>query len=230
MNRLSTRRSKSRFPAALQAHLPRVPFGEVVAAEVADPVAGLMGDRYSEGRLSNWVFDPEHRKRQETVVGVVSDIAHDIERHIAAGQNIVFFGPPGTGKDRLLASLIRAALHARKSVRFVSGANLWASTRDLIDRAVSEQSFLREFTAPDVLCISDPIPPGTSLSEFQASWLYRIVDGRYRDLKPVWVTANVADRKEGEMRMTPQVWDRLRDGAITIHCNWPSFRRPEKQI
>jgi hypothetical protein len=56
--------------------------------------------------------------------------------------------------------------------------------------------------------------------------LFRAIDARYRDYRPTWVTINVGGGDEAEDRMGMQLVDRLRDRAVSIHCNWPSHRKP----
>lgn len=76
-----------------------------------------------------------------------------------------------------------------------------------------------------MLAISDPTPPlGEVRSDWQRSLLFRIVDRRYRDLKPTWVTINAASAEEAEKRLTPNIIDRLSHDAVIVRCNWKSFR------
>ena len=42
----------------------------------------------------------------------------------------------------------------------------------------------------------------------------------------LWVTVNVNSRAELDSRMGVQLADRLVDGALTLFCNWPSYRKP----
>jgi DNA replication protein DnaC len=80
-------------------------------------------------------------------------------------------------------------------------------------------------TRPNVLAISDPTPPLGELSDYQRSMLFRVVDRRYRDLRPTWVTINAADSAEAERKIAPNIIDRLAHGALVLRCNWPSYRR-----
>lgn len=160
----------------------------------------------------------------------LADIRDKIHGFINRGTNLVLFGPAGTGKDHLAASLLWQAAYLGARIAAFTGPQLWSRTRDLIGDGGSESQLLNCLREPNVVLISDPTSPGKSLTDAQADWLYRIVDRRYRDLKPTWLTANVADRKDAETKLTVQVWDRLRDGAVTVDCNWPSYRKPERQI
>jgi hypothetical protein len=55
--------------------------------------------------------------------------------------------------------------------------------------------------------------------------LFRILDGRYNHLRPTWVSVNVSNRNELDERMGVTLAERLVDGALTIFCNWPSYRK-----
>lgn len=89
----------------------------------------------------------------------------------------------------------------------------------------TEQDVITQLVAPDLLYISDPLPPTGTLSEFQMSSMFRILDARYSHKKATVVTINVADGNEMDLRMGVQNGDRLRDGALAIKCNWQSFRK-----
>jgi hypothetical protein len=52
-----------------------------------------------------------------------------------------------------------------------------------------------------------------------------LIDDRYNDCKPTLVTMNVADGKEADTKLGSPILDRLRHGAITIKCEWPSYRK-----
>jgi DNA replication protein DnaC len=54
--------------------------------------------------------------------------------------------------------------------------------------------------------------------------LLEIIDRRYSHLLPTWMTINVANRKEAETRMGAPTVDRLAHDALTVVCDWPSFR------
>lgn len=191
----------------------------------------MLGLRYSECRLSGWRFsgDSKIAQRQRAVIGKLAELATDMS-HGGRVPQLLWLGPPGTGKDHMASALIRSVLASGRSAMIKTGADLWSATRDVISREITEQDALQQYVSPTVLCISDPIPPGTRLTEFQAAWLYRIVDNRYRKSRPTWATINASDQNEIASRITPQVWDRLRDGAAIVDCNWPSYRKPTEVI
>ena len=138
-------------------------------------------------------------------------------------------GPAGTGKDHLLVALLREAIVCYGfKVQWLNGQNLFRMFRDQIDSGKSEASFIQAFERPDILAISDPIPPKGETSNYTAHMLYQIIDSRYRVMKSTWVTANVATRQEGEAALSAPIFDRLLDNAFTLFCNWPSYRQSRK--
>lgn len=116
-------------------------------------------------------------------------------------------------------------------IHWVNGADLFGDIRDSMDKkSQSESSILDELIAPDILILSDPLPPRGPLTDFQAVTLFRVFDGRYRQCKPTWLSVNAVDKAEMNERMGVQLVDRLRDGALCIHTNWPSYRKAAQTL
>ncbi len=55
--------------------------------------------------------------------------------------------------------------------------------------------------------------------------MFRIVDKRYRENRPTWLTLNVSSGAEAAERIGVQTYDRLRHSAMGLFCNWPSYRK-----
>jgi DNA replication protein DnaC len=159
-------------------------------------------------------------------VDALRQYGDNIEDEVAQGNGIVLFGPSGGGKDHLLIGLARAAIKARLKVDWDNGQDLYGRFRDAMGSNEPEFVMVREYTAPDVLILSDPLPPQGSLTDFQSATLFRILDARYRICRPTWVTLNVASGAEAESRMGVSLVDRLRHGSLCVWCNWPSYRKP----
>jgi DNA replication protein DnaC len=182
------------------------------------------GRRYAACRLDNYQADGDH---QRAVLSAVRDFRDSLAEHIAAGTNLILVGPSGTGKDHLLAALFNAAVDLPRRIRWTSGAGLFSSLRDSIGEEVNEEKTLAQWIwACDVLVISDPVPIAGELTNYQRSMLYQIVDTRYNARKPIWATINAATRQEAEQSIGVAIVDRLRDGAVSLACNWKSHRSP----
>lgn len=125
----------------------------------------------------------------------------------------------------MIASPARAATLAGKFVTWQNGMDLFGDIRDAMDTGDTERSLVARLVAPDVLYMSDPLPPIGKLTEFQAGLLFRVLDGRYNRRRPTWATINVSSGAELDDRIGPQNGDRLRDGALAIFCDWSSYRK-----
>jgi len=155
----------------------------------------------------------------------VRNYAASLCDRVSEGQGIVLFGSAGTGKTHLLAAVAKAAVNTDLEVKCRNGQDLFAEFRDAIDRDLPEANIIEKMVDSDVLVLDDLLPPSGKLTEYQAANLYRIVDARYRQCRPTLASLNVASGDEAEQGMGAQVVDRLRDGALTLFCNWPSFRK-----
>lgn len=178
------------------------------------------GRRYRDCRFSN--YKVEHEGQQNAVDRLKRYAAS--KDSVTDGQNVVLFGPSGTGKDHLLSATAMALF-----IRFGIVPIWWNGIslgKELRKRSLGE-SFAdenwNERNCP-VLWISDPVPPSGSLTEFVQGELFDIIDERYSHYLPTWVTLNVGSGEEAERRIGVQTVDRLRDGALVLHCNWPSYR------
>lgn len=183
------------------------------------------GERYLDCTLAN--FEVEH-EQQKIAVHRLNNYAENMVDCVRDGESIVIFGPAGTGKDHLLAAMMRAAiLRYGLGVRWENGMDLFGDIRDRMDTDRPEADLVRSLCHPDILALSDPLPPFGPLTPFQANMLFRVIDGRYSKGKPTWVTLNCASGEEAESRMGVQMVDRLRHGALTIFANWPSYRKAQ---
>lgn len=197
-------------------------------AEFWKRMCNKIGSRYSKCEFEKWQFHgtADERDRQAKAVQQVQRYFDNLPEHFKAGEGLLLHGPPGTGKDFLMAALMRKAVLTRGlQVDWCNGVEMFGSIRDAMDTETTERTVLQQWVTPPILAISDPIPPWGNLTEFQASMLFRIIDRRYRLQRPTWVTLNVENRTESEDRMGIQVVSRLGDGAALVRCEWQDFRR-----
>ena len=185
-------------------------------------LADSVGSRFAGASLDSFkATTPEQKK----VLATIREYGENIKEQVANGDGVILFGSAGSGKTHLLVALTKTAIEAGLTIEWVNGQDLFARFRAAIDGGESESQIIKVMVKPDVLVLDDLLPPGGALSDYQSSMVYRIVDSRYRNCKPTWATMNVADGTEAERGMGAQVVDRLRHGATTLFCNWPSYRR-----
>lgn len=182
------------------------------------------GERYQACRINNFEASSQE---QLQVVDRLTSYLEALPERISSGEGILLFGPKGCGKDHLLMACARVAIGHDFSVRWVNGMDMFARIRSAMDHGndESEESIFREIRKASILWISDPAPPTGSLTEYQQSFLFRLLDYRYSHLLPTWVTCNVTSGAELDSRIGAQNGDRLRHGAHAIFTNWDTFRK-----
>jgi len=202
------------------------------------------GPRYASCRLGNFEVTTD---QQRIVVDSLKQYLADFPRGVESGTGIVLYGPSGTGKDHLAIALGGEALYRHAKIHpldigkddprlepyeilRVRGSDLFQRVRGTMheDSTITEAEIVEELTTPDILIVSDPLPQQGPLTPFQADVLFRVIDFRYSWRRPTWTTLNVCNGAEADERLGAAIADRLRDGALCLHCNWPSYRRSQK--
>jgi DNA replication protein DnaC len=190
-------------------------------------LAAAAGPRYANCTLESFrVATPQQRK----VVAQIREYGNSLKERYAAREGLVLYGPVGTGKDHLAYTLAALVAKSGGYVRWQNGQAWFGLVRDAIDKHTSEESIIESFQKPDLLVLSDPLPPVGDLTQHQATMLYRAIDARYSHGKITITTVNVADDDEADRRMGAATWDRICDGAWKLFCNWPSNRKPSREI
>jgi DNA replication protein DnaC len=213
-----------------------------------NPLIYAVGVRYKDARLNNYIC--QHPGQQNTI-DALQDYSNAFPAHCDNGEGIILFGPVGTGKDHLLVGLAHDVIgqhctgRVEKNHRYfgmidlvpsinlawIDGMGFFSGLRAGMDsKQFNEGDYLESLIGPSILILSDPVPPRGILTEYQSAMLFRVIDGRYRECKPTWVTMNVASPAEASERMGAQIVDRLKHGALCIHCNWPSFRQAGQNV
>jgi DNA replication protein DnaC len=182
-----------------------------------------LGRRYSQDRVTLDKFAIYHDDQRKAVSRVNDVFSSDVE-WLMGGAGVVLYGVVGTGKDHLMASIMYHFAELTVPTRWVSGQEIYGRFRDAMDTGERESRLLAEWSKPAILGISDPIPPVGKPSDFNLTQLGRLIDRRYRELRPTLVTLNATSEKDADAKLSAPVFDRLRHRAVMIRCFWPSFR------
>ncbi len=186
-------------------------------------LADCLGKRYGPdmARLDTFLAGtPE----QKSVLARLRAFVQALPEHVATGRGLLLYGLVGTGKDHLLAAALYESARLGYSTRWVNGQEIYGRFRDAIDGGQRESDILAELTGPQVLGISDPIPPVEKPTPYNLQQLYRLLDKRYREMKCTWVSLNAVTPEDADAKLSAPIFDRLRDGAELVRCFWPSYR------
>ena len=183
-----------------------------------------LGTKYANCTIANFQLsnDAKIADKQKAVISKLRLFEETLPGNVRQGVNFVLYGAVGTGKDHFLAAMLLMACDEGFSIQWHDGASLASELREIAGG--EDSNVVDEMIRADILAISDPLPPGSSLTAFVREKLFMVIDRRTRDEKPTWITMNIASQKEADERFGAPLIDRLLDGALSIGCDWPSFR------
>jgi len=141
-------------------------------------------------------------------------------------QNLVFIGPPGTGKTGLAIGLMRKALLEGYRGRFYNAQDLLDELyASLADRTTSR--LLNRLANYDLLLIDEL--GYLSLKPEQVNAFFKLMAMRY-GCKSTMITSNLAFEEWyelfGRKTLVDALLDRLRHHCITIRIDGASLRQP----
>jgi len=146
---------------------------------------------------------------------------------VARAENVVFIGPPGTGKTGLALGLLRQACVNGYRGRFYNAQDLMDELyASLADRSTSR--LLKRLSSYDVLHIDEL--GYLTLKPEQVNAFFKLLEQRYGRSSTLITTNLDYDEWYGLFERKPLVdalLDRLRHRCVTIRIDGPSLRAPE---
>src|SRR5436309_3996419 len=148
---------------------------------------------------------------------------------VQSATNLVFLGPPGTGKTHLSLALAVKALAAGYSALFTTLTHL-AEALDTAAYPSLVRQRLRRYTTPSVLVIDEV--GYTKLSPGQAHHFFELVTARYEH-GSILLTSNTSfsdwGRLLGDEILATALLDRLLHHAEVIAINGSSYRMKDRR-
>jgi DNA replication protein DnaC len=189
--------------------------------------SGIIGGRFEECTFDNYAAAlPAQQKVVEACRQFIAGLS------VTGGSSLWLIGTPGTGKTHLGAAMVRSAIEDRDTgAALLSGREIvrmlrstWGNRstgRDFTGWSQTEDELIDDFGRIGLLVIGEV---GASFgSESEQVQLFDVIDLRYRYRRPTVLLSNLGV-KDVKGAVGDRSYDRLREGAQVLVCNWDSYR------
>lgn len=124
-------------------------------------------------------------------------------------SNIILQGDVGNGKTTIfLKWIFHASMNKGTTFAYVNYSDL------------VKDEFNCDVYGADILIIDD-----FGIVKNYFTRLFSVINSRYNNLKPTWVSVNANTEQEIISNVGKQIWDRIKDKAIVIAMKGESFRK-----
>ncbi|GKT19789.1 ATP-binding protein [Acidovorax sp. SUPP2522] len=191
--------------------------------------------------FENFVCDSDEQRR---VLAACRNFAETFDE--ASGGGLWLIGAPGTGKTHLGSSMVQHVIRAKHEMaglfsarqiinmqraswggvkgghRTHRASDPWDMPEDDAFADLRTTSEVVDFMAELPLLVLDEVGVGFQSNAEQVQ-LYDVIDMRYQHCRPTVVISNLPPA-ELKTVLGDRSYDRLREGAKVLACNWPSAR------
>ncbi|WP_235033959.1 ATP-binding protein [Pantoea sp. 18069] len=189
-----------------------------------------MAESGLEGRMLRAGFDTfvAQIDSQRAVLEACQAFAESVG--LEDSRNLWIIGQPGTGKTHLGSAMVRHFIHERDTAAAIFSAReivrmLRASWGSRGEGAEEAEGDVIERLGRAGLLVLDEVGVGFS-TDAERVQLFDVIDLRYKLGRPTVVLSNL---KASDMKpiLGDRTYDRLREGAKQLVCNWPGSRAEE---
>lgn len=157
--------------------------------------------------------------RQKEIFGYISAYVDKI----GTSTGLIFIGKPGTGKNHLATSLIKAAIVAGiNKCQIITASKIIRTIKESWGRKdLNESEILDKFINLDLLIIDEI---GMQFgSDTEKLYLSEIINDRYEKIKTTILIGNVT-MEQLEKQVGERIIDRFREGGKVLVFDWESHR------
>lgn len=177
-----------------------------------------LGERFKDSNFSTFI----EREGAERCFQIAKKYVEDFDSW--EGESLMFWGEPGNGKSHLATAIANELSSKGKRVVFISMPDLLEKIKATFNRnsVETEEEIMRGLQLCDLLIIDDI--GAEKVSDWVQEVIFRIVDGRYKKMKPILATSNLEPKELAE-RIGKRAYDRLIEISQPIKNNASSYRR-----
>jgi len=182
-----------------------------------------LGERFKETRFENFVMRTGAEKAFEQAKGYAAEFERWKE------SSLFLYGDPGNGKSFLAAAVANSLMERGRIVVFTTVADLLTRIRETFRQKGSKETegqILNAVARCDLLILDDI--GAEKASDWVAEELFKIIDGRYRDKKPIFYTSNLnplALQGRFDPLQGNRIADRVLEMAVPVENKASSYRR-----
>lgn len=153
--------------------------------------------KYANAKLDSYLAKTDN---EVSIKFAIRDYLEDLIANYIRGKNIIFTGNYGTAKTLLESAIGNEAIVNYLTVRFINIVDLIAEVQNSFDnKEIHTEQVIQSYLNCDYLLIDDidkialqkdPLHKDFKPSEFVKNLLYRVINGRYENLKPTIISAN----------------------------------------
>jgi DNA replication protein DnaC len=177
-----------------------------------------LGERFNESNFTNFIV----RSGAEKCFKLATKYVEEFDEW--EGESLMFWGEPGNGKSHLATAVANELTAKGKRVVFISMPDLLEKIKATFNKnsVETEAEIMRGLQMCDLLIIDDI--GAEKVSDWVQEVIFRIVDGRYKKVKPIMATSNLEPKELAE-RIGKRAYDRLIEISQPIQNEATSYRR-----
>lgn len=198
---------------------------ELAIQERKEKIARFLESSGMRGIMHNMTFDSFDPQRRGKIYEVARRYAEDFTPKTDAG--LIFFGKAGSGKTHLAVAIARHLIEQKQiAARVARTVELLADIRQTFNehdgyRAENEAELIQKFTSVALLVLDDL--GSEKISDWVKEILYRIIDERWLEQKPMIITTNL-NLKELEERIGERIVSRIAGACVQIEMQNRDYR------